>query len=207
MHSCLCYTSSVLYYYIVVATTRSSLLSLTGLVLQNIHNTIHVLLPGNGSTADRKGATSEASATPTRAVLVNPRIGVGSNTPDDAGENSSTLDKWYGDTSPMTNVRAGVDTLLCRTFASDVENGPNVLRLGGPVTVQRKTLVTNPSRTSIAAKDALVKQLEDHGHLRFMAVDKIELYVQRDLFPCEILNWSKLATSMPMRTCTVVLLV
>ena len=136
-----------------------------------------MLLPGNGSATDEEGPSSKASG-PTRAVLVNPRIGVGSNTPNDAGESSSTLDKWYGDTSPMTNVITGKDTLLCRTFARDVENGPNLLRLGGSVTVQKKTLVTDPSRTSVAAKDALVKQLEADGHIRFMAVDKLEMYVQ-----------------------------
>jgi hypothetical protein len=76
----------------------------------------------------------------------------------------------------MTNVRAGVDTLLCRTFASNVNNGPNVVQLGGPVTVLRKVLVTDPSRTSTAAKDALVKQLEAHTHIRFMAIDKIEMW-------------------------------
>ena len=149
--------------------------TLTGRCLfsQNIHNTIHVLLPANSSALSAEGTTSGSSI---QAVLVNPRIGVGSNTPADAGENSSTLDKWYGDTSPMTNVRPGVDTLLCRTFARDVENGPNSLRLGGSVTVQKKAIVTDPSRTSVAAKDALVKQLEDDAHIQLMAVSKLEMY-------------------------------
>ena len=141
--------------------------------LQNIHNTMHVLLPANESAAG-KGAPSSF----TRAILVNPRIGVGSNTPDDAGENSSTLDRWYGDTSPMTNVKPGVDTLRCRTFARDVENGPNMLRLGGSVTIQKKTLVTDPARTSVAAKDALVKWLQEYANIQLVAVSKLEMYAQ-----------------------------
>ena len=113
---------------------------------QNIHNTIHVLLPANTSEALSGNGASRAQSSfssnqSRRAVLVNPRIGVGSNTPDDAAENNGTLDKWYGDTSPMTNVEPGVDTLLCRTFSSAVENGPNELRLGGSVKVLKKKLV------------------------------------------------------------------
>ena len=36
--------------------------------------------------------------------------------------------------------------------------------------------MTDPSRTSAAAKDTLVKELEAHAHMSFVAVDKIEVW-------------------------------
>jgi hypothetical protein len=61
----------------------------------NIHTTIHVLLPANSgasATAPRWGKANNS----TSAVLVNPRIGVGSNTPDDVNESSRNLDRCGG---------------------------------------------------------------------------------------------------------------
>lgn len=78
----------------------------------NIHSTIHFLVsaPLASSAAETSGGVNA------QVTLVNPRIGVGSNTPSDSGENPHTLDEWYGDTSPITNIKAGKDTILCRTF-------------------------------------------------------------------------------------------
>ena len=144
----------------------------------NIHNTIHIALPspaaasstptGNDGAPGDGGGGGEAKND--RMTLVNPRIGVGSHTPTDGNETARTLDEWYGDTSPMTNVRAGEDTILCRTFNTFIE------RLGGSVVVLKKTLVTDPARTSVAAKTALISKLSAQTHVRFMAVDKIEVW-------------------------------
>ena len=58
------------------------------LCAQNIHNTIHILVP---SQANPEGAGVEGGAS---ATLINPRIGSDAGgAPDDGNENNQTLDQ------------------------------------------------------------------------------------------------------------------
>lgn len=110
----------------------------------NIHNTIHLLFPRNGSASESTSTGAD------EAVLVNPRIWCGGK----AGYNfnASTenkhpldLDLWYGDTSPMKNIELGRDTLNCYAVNS------NVQRFGHPITVESATLRTDAAHTDAAA--------------------------------------------------------
>ena len=132
---------------------------------QNIHNTIHILVPSQAST-EEAGVEGGASAT-----LINPRIGSDAGgAPDDGNENNQTLDQGYGFTSPMSNIEPKVDTLLCRTFNTYEQ------RLGGSVVVMKKTLVTDPARLSPAARTALVQNISASTHINFVEVRILQLF-------------------------------
>ena len=130
---------------------------------QNIHNTIHILVPSQANIRAVEGGAS--------ATLINPRIGSDAGgAPDDGNENNQTLDQGYGFTSPMSNIEPKVDTLLCRTFNTYEQ------RLGGSVVVMKKTLVTDPARLSAAARTALVQKISASTHINFVEVGKLEIW-------------------------------
>ena len=104
-------------------------------------------------------------------MLINPRIGSDAiGAPDDNNESAATLDQGYGFTSPMTNIKPTVDTLLCHTFNTYEQ------RLGGSVVVMKKTLITDPTRLSAAAVKAMVQKLRADTHINFIEVGKLELW-------------------------------
>lgn len=120
----------------------------------NFHNTIHILLPHNDSAATD------------RATILNGRItAIPCNAPmstkyvNDSTENASTLDQWYGDTSPMRNTQPG-ETINCRTFNQYTQ------RFGGPIALAAKRLVTDPSRTGYEATQKIVAQVVRETQVR-----------------------------------------
>ena len=131
----------------------------------NIHNTIHILVPGVNTT---KGDEEiDGGAAKKSVTLINPRIADCHYRPssiapyvNDSKESNETLDQWYGDTSPMSNAVEGADTLLCRTFNTFQQ------RFGGAQIIARKRLVTNPARTSRSASQILMQKLTQATGIR-----------------------------------------
>jgi hypothetical protein len=130
----------------------------------NIHNTIHLMFPLNGSAASNR---SESVGAPSdQAVLVNPRIWCGGKpgynfNASTENKNPLDLDLWYGDTSPMHNIEFGRDTLRCYAVNS------NAQRFGHPITVESATLRTDSFHTDAEAMDRFRAQATT-AHLPLM---------------------------------------
>ena len=131
----------------------------------NIHNTIHIMMPTPKAAANRAASAGGGATTAGRdgggtfaATLINARITDCHSRPASIApyvnaslNGNKTLDQWYGDTSPMSNIVAGTDTISCRTFNTFEQRFGSAEQV-----VVRKVLVTDLARTSYAAAQALM---------------------------------------------------
>jgi hypothetical protein len=150
----------------------------------NIHNTIHLLFPPPGNASANSTRAMAASA----AVLVNPRIWCGGMrgfafNDTQERQNPLDLDLWYGDTSPMSNIKPGVDKINCYSVNVNAE------RFGGPITVESATLVRDLARTSAAAMEAF-RSSASKGALPLMGWCAMEVWDLR-FSPGSLAGWEQ----------------